>query len=82
MVRRRDNRHQFRLYGFNVQQPIPTFALPLLPDDREPLVDLNELLRGVYERAGYDLVINYAEPPIPPLRDDDVAWANALVRQI
>jgi hypothetical protein len=74
-IRHRDHPYQARLYPFNMRQPIPTFPLPLLPDDEEPIVDLQTLLNGVYERAGYDLVIHYNQPPEPPLRDDDAAWA-------
>jgi hypothetical protein len=53
-----------------------------LPDDQEPLVDLNELLSGVYERAGYDLVLNYGEPPTPPLNEADAVWANEILKQV
>ncbi|MBI4673917.1 MAG: DUF4058 family protein [Chloroflexi bacterium] len=81
LVRHRAHPARLKLYPFNVPQPIPIFSLPLLPDDQEPLVNLHQVLAGVYERAGYDLVINYAERPVPPLRDADVAWANDLLKQ-
>lgn len=68
------------IYPFSLQQPISIFPLPLLPDDQEPLVNLNALLAGVYERAGYDLVINYIEPPVPPLNQADAAWAAERVK--
>jgi len=56
--------------------------LPLLPDDQEPLVNLNELIAGVYERAGYDLVIDYTQAPVPELRAQDVAWAKELLANL
>lgn len=74
-IRRRETPHEARVYPFNVQQPIPTFPLPLLPEDQEPIVDLGTLLQDVYARARYDLVINYAEPPEPALKTEDAAWA-------
>ena len=67
--------YKARLYPFSLRQPIPTFPLPLRPDDNEPLVDLGALLQGLYDRAGYDMVINYQQPPTPPLSEDDAAWA-------
>lgn len=76
LARHRARLNRARLYPFGLRQPISIFSLPLLPDDQEPLVNLNELLAGVYERAGYDLVIHYDEPPVPPLREQDVAWAK------
>jgi len=78
-IRRRELPSQARLYPFQVRQFIPTFPLPLLPDDAEPTVDLNALLAGLHERAGYDLVINYAQPPEPPLNDEDAKWATDLL---
>src|SRR3990172_12478739 len=77
-IRRSERPPEARLYPFSVRQPIPTFPLPLRPDDVEPTVDLGALLQGVYDRAGYDLVVRYNQPPHPPLVEDDAAWAAAL----
>lgn len=78
-IRRRDHPFHARLYPFSVRQPIPTFPLPLLPDDNEPVVDLGALLKTVYDRAGYDLVIDYNRPAVPPLTSEDAAWASELL---
>ena len=59
LVSQCDRRPSADLYAFNLQDVIPSFPLPLRKEDTEPLVDLQELLNGVYERAGYDLVIDY-----------------------
>jgi len=82
LARHRTRLTHARVYPFQLRQPIPIFPLPLLPDDQEPLVNLNLLLSGVYERAGYDLVLNYAEPPVPPLRPEDAAWANECLSKL
>ncbi len=79
-IRRRDQPFHARLYPFGVRQAIPTFPLPLLPDDTEPKVDLGRLIQGVYARAGYDLVIDYNQPPVPPLGDEDAAWATSVLK--
>lgn len=81
-IRRRQEPRRAQLYGFMLREPIPTFPLPLLPDDQEPLIDLNALVRNLYNRARYDLVLDYAKPPDPPLRDADAAWANALLQNV
>jgi len=78
-IRRRERPHQARLYPFSVRQPIPTFPLPLLPDDAEPVVDLNALLNTVYDQAGYDLVLRYDQSPAPPLGAEDTAWAAEVM---
>ena len=69
------------LYAFPYTSPIPTIPIPLLPGDAEPMLDLNSVLHALIERASYDLVINYAEPPDPPLRPADEAWATSIVAQ-
>jgi len=81
LVSRARQRPSGDLYSFSVRQPIPAFPLPLQPDDAEPLVELNRLLHDLYERAGYDLRINYRGDATPPLEGDDAAWADALLRE-
>lgn len=80
-IRRSETRRRARLYPFSLRQPIPIFPLPLRPDDQEPMVDLGALLHQIYDRAGYDLVIKYDQPPGPSLSDADSAWAAELLKQ-
>jgi len=80
LISREWERPRAALYPFDVRQPIPDFPLPLLRGDDEPLVPLNTLLHELYDRAGYDLRLNYRLPPDPPLDDDAAAWADALLR--
>ncbi|MBD1808981.1 DUF4058 family protein [Microcoleus sp. FACHB-SPT15] len=81
LVSQCDRRPSADLYAFNLQNAIPSFPLPLRKEDTEPLVDLQELLNGVYDRAGYDLVIDYSHEPVPPLKESDAAWADVLLRE-
>jgi hypothetical protein len=52
----------------------------LRPDDDEPTVDLGALLQSVYDRAGYDLILDYAKPPTPPLDEAEAEWAADLLK--
>jgi len=74
-LRRREQPLRALIYAFFVQQAIPLFPLPLLPDDQEPLIDLGALLQNVYDRARYKLVLDYNKPPEPRLRPEDAEWA-------
>lgn len=74
-IRRVEKGRKALVYAFSVRNPIPTFPLPLLPDDQEPIIDLGALLHDVYDRARYRLVINYNKPPTPTLSEADAAWA-------
>lgn len=81
VVSRGDRRPLAQLYGFSVRHGIPSFPLPLQSEDAEPLVDLQALLNGVYERARYNLAIDYSQEPVPPLKEEDEVWADALLRE-
>ena len=81
LVSRGLQRPRAQLHAFNLRQPIPTFRLPLLPGDDEPLVDLNTILHGLYERARFDLRLDYTQLPVPPLSDEDAAWARELIKE-
>jgi len=72
-------RPRAQLYTFNLRQPIPDFPLPLLPNDEQPLVHLNQILHELYTRARFDLRLDYTAPPVPPLAPDDAAWAAQLL---
>lgn len=79
LVSRSNRRPKADLYVFNVQDPIPTFHLPLRRDDEEPLIDLGRLLHELYDRAGYDLSVDYTQDPVPPLEGEDAAWLAQLL---
>jgi hypothetical protein len=66
-------------YTLSVRDPLPTIPIPLQPGDPESPLPLNQLLHDLYDRASYDLAIDYSQPPIPPLPDDDAAWARRLL---
>ncbi len=82
LISRSYRRPRADLMPFNVRQPIPAFDLPLQRDDDEPRVELNRILHELYDRAGYDLRINYRGDPEPPLEGDDAAWMDALLREV
>jgi hypothetical protein len=69
------------LYGFTYKTAMPEIPIPLLPQDTEPSLDLNTVLHTLYERAGYDLAIDYTQPPQPRLRKDDQSWAASIIAQ-
>ena len=81
LVSRGDHRPNATLYAFSVRQAIPTFPLPLKPADREPLVDIGQLLHDLYDRASYDLRLDYTGEPEPPLPAAEALWSDQLLRQ-
>lgn len=81
LVSRGEHRPKADLYAFNFQNVIPSCPLPLRSSDVEPLVDLQILLSELYERASYDLVIDYSQEPVPPLSEVNAVWNDAWLRQ-
>lgn len=66
-------------YLFRVRDAIPAIPIPLVQGAAEPTLPLNSLLHDLYERAGYDLAIDYTQAADPPLRPEDAAWAASLI---
>ncbi|NJM63826.1 MAG: DUF4058 family protein [Oscillatoriales cyanobacterium RU_3_3] len=81
LVSRSDRRPFAELYAFNLRDSLPVFPLPLREEDVEPIVNLQELLTGVYDRAGCDYRIDYSQDAVPSLSEQDLVWANELLRE-
>jgi hypothetical protein len=82
VVSKSEIRPQAKLYGFSIREKIPTFVLPLQSGDREVILDLQPLLNRIYARARYYLTIDYNQELIPPLKAEDKAWADTLLREL
>ena len=81
IVSRAPARPQAAVYLFTIRDPIPDIPVPLQPGDAEPVVALNRLVHDVYDRAGYDLTLDYQQaPPPPPIRAQDVQWMQELLQ--
>jgi hypothetical protein len=80
IVSRAPDRPQAAVYLFTIRDPIPNIPVPLQPGDAEPSMALNRLVHGVYDRAGYDLTLDYQQAPPPlPMSAQDVQWIKQLL---
>jgi hypothetical protein len=61
LVSRSERRPTAELYGFMVQEVIPRFSLPLKATSESVMVNLQEIVQGVYERGGYGIRIDYQQ---------------------
>lgn len=75
LVGRAWRRPRAELIAFGVRDTLPPLTVPLRRDDEEPRIDLGRVLNALYDRASYDLRIDYQRPPTSPLRPEDAAWA-------
>jgi hypothetical protein len=79
MVCKAGERPRSSVWPISVRQPLPTIPIPLLSPDPPVPLELGQALRTAYERARYDLRVDYRQPPVPPLSPADTAWAKALL---
>jgi hypothetical protein len=82
LVSASDDRPRADLYAFDLMDKIPVFGLPLGVGDGWVAVDLRTLLDEIYEQSGYDLVIDYGQPPVPPLSASEMDWAEGWLREL
>ena len=81
VVSRAQQRPRADVYLFGLRDPIPDTPVPLRPGEAEPVLALNRALHDLYDRAGYDQVVDYRQPANPPLRAEDAAWVAQLILQ-
>lgn len=78
LISRSIQRPLAQLYGFGLRQPIPSIPVPLQPEQAEPLLDLQCLLHRVYDRARFELAIDYHAKPKPNVSPQDWEWMQTL----
>ena len=77
---RASNRRQLEVWPISLSDPLPVVAVPLRPEDGDVPLDLGAALAVVYDRARYDLSIDYFKPPAPALEDEDSEWTIEWLR--
>lgn len=65
---------RYEVYTATLQKRLPRFKLPLAGDDRDVVVDLQNVFTRAYDQGGFAGRINYARDPAVPLKDDDRRW--------
>jgi hypothetical protein len=64
--------HRVEVWTIQMQEPLPTIPIPLLAPDADIPLDLSEAIQQVYQKADYDLTIDYSrQPPPPPLSETE-----------
>ena len=78
MVSRVEDRPCVNYWPIGLRDPLPTIPIPLRPPHANAELNLQAVLQGVYDRAGYADYI-YRKTPYPPLDPEDAAWAASLI---
>lgn len=61
-------------------QSLPVLPVPLLAEDPDALLDLQQAFSTVYDVCSYDLIIDYAQPPEVPMPPEAAVWAEERLR--
>lgn len=76
VVSRYERRPRAQVYAWSLPDPLPVIPVPLMEGDGDVPLDLGAALTAVYDRARYQLSIDYAaalQTPLPPERVDWLA---------
>jgi hypothetical protein len=69
------------VWQIRLQDRLPTIKIPLKTPEESVSLDLQAVLQTLYDRAGYNRIIDYTQPPDPPLTPEQAAWAKDIVAQ-
>ena len=80
-VRRATRRGKAEIYPMPLWERLPSFRIPLRPDDADVLLDLQSLVDQCYRNGGYEGTLDYAADPDPPLLGGDKVWAGRWLHE-
>jgi hypothetical protein len=61
------------------REPLPCIPVPLSEQESAVPLDLQVAVRQAYVEGPYRRMLDYAVPPLPPLREEDREWARSLI---
>ncbi|HJZ54183.1 MAG TPA: DUF4058 family protein [Gemmataceae bacterium] len=73
---------RYEIYTATIQKRLPKFKVPLAPDDRDALLDLQAAVGRAYDLGNFANQISYKDPPPPdvPLSDENRKWVHDLLK--
>jgi len=77
-VSRVRQRPQLDVWPIRLQESLPKIPVPLLPEDRDVVLDLQHAFTQVYDLGNMAQLVDYARPCDVPLPPDLKAWAETL----
>ena len=80
LLSRAEERPLMDVWPLAFADALPTVPVPLLPGDADVLLDLQAAFMAAYDLVGYDLIIDYTQPPDVPFADRAAAWVEAHLR--
>ena len=83
MLSREERRPRIELWALGLPDSLPVLPAPLRAPDPDVPLDLSQALHAIYDRAAYDLRIDYRQPPPKPdFPEEDLTWLDAHLRSV
>jgi hypothetical protein len=73
------DRHE--IYTATLQKPLPRFRLPLSPDDRDTVLDMQAIFARCFDHSAFADKIDYTSDPPLVIPDEDRRWLAELLKQ-
>ncbi len=73
------DRVKFDLYSLPLRERLKALPIPLRQHEPPVLLDLQAIVEQAFRNGRYDRM-DYANDPLPPLRDDEAGWADELLK--
>jgi hypothetical protein len=71
----------FEVYPLRLRTPLPRIRIPLLAEDEDAVLDLQDVFNRSFDISPYPDILNYeVDPPPPELSPEDAAWADELLK--
>jgi hypothetical protein len=80
VLSRAEERPISEVWPIQLDEHLPVVPVPLLSGDADVSLDLQQALTNVYDLLGYDLAIDYSDPPELPLPPEQATWAEKCLR--
>lgn len=68
------------VWPVQLHERLPLVPVALLPPDPDVILDLQAAVDACFELVGYEHLLDYTQPPPPPLSPDEAAWVQARLR--
>jgi hypothetical protein len=78
-IARATHPERLEIYTASLQKRLPRFRLPLAPDDRDAVLDLQSAFTRCYAEGGYLSRIDYRRDPSVPLGEEDGRWLDTAL---
>lgn len=81
-VTRSTQPERYEIYTATLQKKLPKFRLPLAPDDRDTVLDLQLAFNRAFEQGGFAAKIDYRRDPPTTIEDEDRAWIRERLKDV